>query len=110
MTKILPLLTEPASDALPAFHVVALSLPGYAFSEAPRKPGFGIPQYAEVAHKLMLQLGYAEYVTQGGDWGFRVRTLSLFRVCGTESPQITRMVRSRYGPQHCKASQLNMRR
>jgi hypothetical protein len=27
---------------------VALSLPGFGFSEAPRKQGFGINQYAEV--------------------------------------------------------------
>ncbi|CAL3971188.1 unnamed protein product, partial [Diplocarpon coronariae] len=26
--------------------------------------------YAETCHKLMLCLGYNEYVTQGGDWGF----------------------------------------
>jgi hypothetical protein len=45
--KILPLLTASAPEH-PSFHVVALSLPGFGFSEAPRKQGFGINQYAEV--------------------------------------------------------------
>lgn len=45
--KILPLLTA-TSDEHPSFHVVALSLPGYGFSEAPHKQGFIGAQYAEV--------------------------------------------------------------
>jgi hypothetical protein len=46
--KVLPLLTAPSGDS-PAFHVVGLGLPGYGFSEAPRKKGFGPLQYAEVS-------------------------------------------------------------
>ena len=45
--KLLPLLTA-SSPEHPSFHVVALSLPGFGFSEAPRKQGFAIKQYAEV--------------------------------------------------------------
>ncbi|KAI9061986.1 alpha/beta-hydrolase [Trametes sanguinea] len=66
--KMLPLLTE-RSDEHPSFHVVALSLPGAGFSEAPKKPGFTGRQYTEVFNKLMSSLGYDEYVYQGGDWG-----------------------------------------
>ncbi|KAJ7282465.1 Alpha/Beta hydrolase protein [Mycena rebaudengoi] len=66
--KMMPLLTT-VTPGHPSFHVVALSLPGYGFSEAPSKKGFRTPQYAEVGNKLMLALGYNEYVTQGGDWG-----------------------------------------
>ncbi|KAJ3516691.1 hypothetical protein NLJ89_g963 [Agrocybe chaxingu] len=69
--KILPLLTQASPDH-PSFHVVAFSLPGYGFSTAPKKKGFDIAQYAEVGNKLMLSLGYEEYVTQGGDWGAHV--------------------------------------
>ncbi|KAJ7477007.1 Alpha/Beta hydrolase protein [Mycena galericulata] len=36
-------------------------------SEGPKTKGFDMAQYAEVGHKLMLALGYTEYVTQGGD-------------------------------------------
>ena len=45
--KIMPLLVEASPDH-PSFDVVALSLPGHGFSEAPKKKGFAIDQYAEV--------------------------------------------------------------
>ncbi|PBP18696.1 hypothetical protein BUE80_DR010343 [Diplocarpon rosae] len=55
-------------------------------------PQFHTPiNYAETCHKLMLCLGYNEYVTQGGDWGFTV----------------TRSIGFLY-PDHCKASHVNM--
>ncbi|KAF5392043.1 hypothetical protein D9757_003185 [Collybiopsis confluens] len=88
--KILPLLLQSSPD-FPSFHVVAVGLPGYGFSEAPRKPGFAAAQYAEVGHKLMLALGYSEYVTQGGDWG------SL----------ITCTIAEKYGGKHSKAWHTN---
>ncbi|KAG6836587.1 hypothetical protein H0H93_006330 [Arthromyces matolae] len=44
--KILPLLVD-APPEHPNFHVVALSLPGFGFSEAPTKKGFTLDQYAE---------------------------------------------------------------
>jgi hypothetical protein len=74
--KIIPLLTQVSQDH-PSFHVVAISLPGYGFSEAPSKKNFGLDQYAEVnsrshhhhgltaarkvCNKVMLALGYPEY-------------------------------------------------
>jgi pimeloyl-ACP methyl ester carboxylesterase len=85
---ILPLLAAPGG---PAFHIVAPSLPNYGFSSGVKKRGFAAAQYAETCHKLMLQLGYDQYVTQGGDWGFF----------------ITRAIGLLY-PQHCKASHINM--
>ncbi|KAK0196284.1 Alpha/Beta hydrolase protein [Armillaria mellea] len=89
--KILPLLTASSSEH-PSFHVVALSLPGYGFSEASKKQSFRLAQYAEVANKLMLALGYNEYVTQGGDWG----------------AFITRKIAHIYGGKHSKAWHTNM--
>jgi len=89
--KILPLLTEASPDH-PSFHVVALSLPNYGFSEGTKKKGFGIAQYAEVAHKLMLTLEYNQYVTQGGDWGYA----------------ITKKAARAYGTKHVKAWHTNM--
>lgn len=74
----------------PAFDVVVISLPNYAFSEGSKIRGFALEQYAETCNKLMLKLGYQEYVTQGGDWGFYItRTMSLMY------------------PQHVKATHLN---
>lgn len=66
-TKILDKL--PGSGDHPSFHVVAISLPNFGFSEGSKKKGFAIEQYAETCHKLMLKLGYEQYATQGGDWG-----------------------------------------
>lgn len=61
--KLLPLLTQ-ASPEHPSFHVVAISLPGYGFSEAPRKPGFAGAQYAEVT-ALLPSLRCAKCVFNG---------------------------------------------
>ena len=55
---------EPEDESMPAFHVVAPSLPNFGFSEGTKRKGFAIEQYAETCHKLMLRLGYKEYVTQ----------------------------------------------
>ncbi|KAI1194768.1 microsomal epoxide hydrolase [Nemania serpens] len=75
----------------PAFDLVVPSLPNFGFSDGPKARGFTLAQYAETLNKLMLKLGYDEYVTQGGDWGTHIsRALAhLF-------------------PQHCKATHLNM--
>ena len=58
--KILPLLTA-VEEGKPSFDVVAMSIPGYGFSEAPKKKGFDITKYAELGHKLMVALGYDQY-------------------------------------------------
>lgn len=103
MTKILPLLTA-TDPGHPSFHVVAPSLPGYAWSGGASNRGFRVRQYAEVRtlpgqpgffpclqkcklfNKLMVSLGYSEYVTQGGDWGHWVRfcTFLTLAVAGTD--------------------------
>ncbi|KAH9035746.1 alpha/beta-hydrolase [Lactarius pseudohatsudake] len=90
VTKVLPLLTAVSVDH-PSFHVVAPSLPGYAWSEGVLEKGFHAKHYAELFNKLMISLGYTEYVTQGGDWG-HILTLT---------------AASLYGPKHVKASHTN---
>lgn len=67
--NIIELLTNPMEDSLPAFHVVAPSIPGYGFSPSPRKSGFGYRQAGATFNALMLRLGYSKYVFQGGDAG-----------------------------------------
>ncbi|KAH9979704.1 Alpha/Beta hydrolase protein [Russula compacta] len=91
VTKVLALLTTASSDH-PSFHVVAPSLPGYAWSEGVREKGFHAKHYAELFNKLMISLGYTEYVTQGGDWGHVLTLTTAFK----------------YGPRHVKASHTNM--
>lgn len=90
VVKLLPLLAKQTGGKAPAFDVVAPSLPNFGFSDGVKKRGFALRQYAETCHKLMLQLGYDRYVTQGGDWG----------------SHITRVIGLQY-PQHCKASHIN---
>ncbi len=51
------------------YHLVIPSLPGYAFSGKPTKPGWDIPHIARAWDKLMRALGYDRYFAQGGDWG-----------------------------------------
>jgi microsomal epoxide hydrolase len=71
-TKIIGPLTEPArygGRAEDAFHVVAVSLPGYGFSGKPREPGYSPQRVARLIAQLMARLGYARYGAQGGDWG-----------------------------------------
>ncbi|KAK3940175.1 alpha/beta-hydrolase [Diplogelasinospora grovesii] len=91
VTKLLPLLTSPSDPSTQSFHIVAPSLPNFGFSQRVGQPGFGIPQYAETCHKLMLSVGYEQYVTQGGDWGYI----------------ITRLMGVNF-PSHCLASHMNL--
>ena len=61
-------LAEPESEDLPAFHVVAPSLPGYAWSDRPSGM-WGPRRIAGLYDALMPALGYDRYLYQGGDWG-----------------------------------------
>ncbi|KAL6822840.1 alpha/beta-hydrolase [Trichoderma sp. SZMC 28015] len=89
--KIIQSLSEPKGDDVPSFHVVAPSLPNFGFSDKATKKAFGLKQYAETMHKVMLKLGYDKYVTQGGDWGYMV----------------TRAISLHY-PDHCLAVHVNL--
>ena len=70
VTKLLPALRENENGV--SFHVVAISLHNFGWSEGPKHRGFGLKQYAQTCHQLMQSLGYTSYVTQGGDWGFYI--------------------------------------
>lgn len=51
------------------FHVVAPSIPGYAFSGPTHESGWDVKRIAAAFAELMSRLGYERYGTQGGDWG-----------------------------------------
>ena len=57
---------EPLSEQ---FHVVAPSIPGYAFSGPTTEAGWDVKRIARAFAELMSRLGYTRYGTQGGDWG-----------------------------------------
>lgn len=61
-------LAEPEVEEGPAFHVVAPSLAGYAWSDKPKAP-IGPRAMAALYDDLMGVLGYDRYLYQGGDWG-----------------------------------------
>ena len=90
VVKILPLLDK-GDKEFPAFHVVAPSLMDFGFSSVSGKRGFQVDHHAESCHKLMLQLGYNEYVVQGGDLGYF----------------IARMM-AKYYPTHVRAHHINL--
>lgn len=74
-TKIIGPLTDPVrSGGRPedAFHIVAISLPGFGFSDKPRERGYSPERMARIIATLMARLGYTRYGAQGGDWGANI--------------------------------------
>ena len=88
---IIDRLAEPEDPAAPAFHVVAPSLPGYAWSDRPKTP-IGPRAVAALYNRLMLALGYDRYVYQGGDWGCIIGGWM-----GLDSPNIEALHLNGYG-------------
>jgi pimeloyl-ACP methyl ester carboxylesterase len=73
--KIVDRLTNPTAyggSAADAFDVVIPSLPGYGFSGKPTTTGWNWDRTARAWDTLMKRLGYARYVSQGGDAGAKV--------------------------------------
>lgn len=73
--KVIEPLVDPVAfggDAADAFHVIAPSLPGFAFSGKPTEPGWGVEKIGGAWAQLMARLGYDRYLAQGGDWGSAV--------------------------------------
>jgi pimeloyl-ACP methyl ester carboxylesterase len=74
---LVPLLTDPAAHGIdgPAFDLIIPSLPGYGFSERPRRGAANYRYVAELWHRLMTELNYDRYGVGGGDFGAGVATL-----------------------------------
>ncbi|MFF5110045.1 epoxide hydrolase family protein [Streptosporangium sp. NPDC000509] len=71
-TKVIGPLTDPRAhggDPADAFHVVAPSIPGFAFSGPTRETGWDLRRVARAWAELMSRLGYERYGAQGGDSG-----------------------------------------
>lgn len=73
--KIIPMLTAESKDYDFVFDVIAPSLPGYGFSDAPKRAGLGPAEAALICERLMQRIGYQKYYVQGGDWGALVGTI-----------------------------------
>lgn len=70
--KLIGPLTDPEThggDIADSYHVIAPSLPGFGFSQAPTEPGMSPERIALLLAGLMQTLGYERYAIAGGDWG-----------------------------------------
>ncbi|UJO25098.1 Putative epoxide hydrolase [Fulvia fulva] len=75
------------------FNVVVPSLPGFCWSDGPKRRGWTMKDTSRVFHKLMLQLGYDKYAVQAGDWGQFVA-----RELGAQYSDSCRVVHLNYCP------------
>ena len=72
MLPVIPMLTDPAAHGGAAgdgFDVVALSLPGYGFSDRPSRPGMDVSRIAGIVVDVMAELGYEKFAARGSDLG-----------------------------------------
>ncbi|KAI3401970.1 hypothetical protein diail_3944, partial [Diaporthe ilicicola] len=58
--------SDPAS--LP-YHLIVPSLPGYGFTKVSINKGLTAPIASRILNKLMIKLGFNQYIAQGGDVG-----------------------------------------
>lgn len=72
MLDIVPMLTDPdrfGGDPADSFDVVVPSLPGFGFSDRPRKPGMSVARIARLLASLMRDLGYERCGIRASDLG-----------------------------------------
>lgn len=67
--EIIPKLTTANAHHNSVFEVIVPSLPGFVFSQASSKTGFGPVEISIVLRNLMIRLGHQQFFVQGGDWG-----------------------------------------
>ncbi|XP_034825793.1 juvenile hormone epoxide hydrolase-like isoform X1 [Maniola hyperantus] len=67
--EVIPKLTTPQPGYNFVFEIIAPSLPGFGFSQAPVRPGFGPTEMAIVMSNLMKRIGHDKYYVHGGDLG-----------------------------------------
>ena len=51
------------------YDLIIPSIPGYGFSDSPRRRNFHPAHVARIYHMLMDRLGYKKYIFHGEDWG-----------------------------------------
>jgi pimeloyl-ACP methyl ester carboxylesterase len=75
LLPLMALLTDPRAHGIDGrgFDVVIPSLPGYGFSERPRRANYR--DTATLMHALVRELGYARYGACGGDFGAGIATI-----------------------------------
>ncbi len=82
MLNLVPLLTNPehfGGDSTDSFDVIIPSIPGYAFSDVPTKPGFHYGNTADLWAGLMTSLGYDRFAAHAYDVGATIMSFLLRR-------------------------------
>ena len=78
LEKLIAPLSDPDSvgaDPNASFDLVIPSMPGYGFSDRPRRRGMDTAAIATIWRRLMTDfLGYERFLAHGGDWGAGVST------------------------------------
>ena len=78
LEKLIAPLSDPAAvgaDPAASFDLVIPSMPGYGFSDRPRRRGMDTAAIAAIWRRLMTDvLGYERFLAHGGDWGAGVST------------------------------------
>ncbi|RVE53920.1 hypothetical protein evm_001323 [Chilo suppressalis] len=67
-------LTSPRAGYDFVFEIIAPSLPGFGYSQAPVRPGLSETPMAIVLRNLMHRLGFKQFYVQGGDLGHKIGT------------------------------------
>ncbi|THD64457.1 epoxide hydrolase family protein [Phenylobacterium sp.] len=109
LLKVIAPLTDPTAHggrAEDAFHLVLPTIPGYGFSGKPRGTEWGPEHICRAWDTLMQRLGYAKYVSQGGDWGAIISEIMAVQappglmgihinMPGTTPPSVLRLIQNR---------------
>ncbi|CAH1641781.1 unnamed protein product [Spodoptera littoralis] len=93
--ELIPKLVTPRPNHNFVFEVIAPSIPGFGYSQAPVQQGMGAKEVAVVFYNLMKRIGYTKYYVQGGNYGAKIGSVmaTLFpdTVLGfhTNTPSVT---------------------
>ncbi|CAH0697360.1 unnamed protein product [Spodoptera exigua] len=70
--ELIPKLVTPRPNQKFVFEVIAPSIPGFGYSQAPVQQGMGPQEVAVVFYNLMKRLGFTKYYVQGGNYGAKI--------------------------------------
>ncbi|XP_072946312.1 juvenile hormone epoxide hydrolase-like [Epargyreus clarus] len=73
--ELIPKLTTLNPKHKFVFEIIAPSLPGFGFSEAPSRSGMDTVAMAVVMRNLMRRIGFKQYYIHGGDIGYTVGSI-----------------------------------
>ncbi|XP_047036726.1 juvenile hormone epoxide hydrolase-like [Helicoverpa zea] len=67
--ELIPKLITPRPNQDFVFEIIAPSIPGFGYSQAPVRAGMGPIEVSVIFRNLMARIGHEKYYIQGGDYG-----------------------------------------